>query len=379
MKNDVFLASLAFLLLGNWSLHSSPLITVSDHSAIYFNGSASVTSDSNILFDETNEIDDIVIQVRPGFEWVYGNAVSGVQLIVLADYALRRYADNDRFDADYPSIRMTGEFLSPKSRSTLNASYIETQANSRFSGPAGTLLETKISSAGIKTDYRATAKSAVAAGVSFVDEDKKTAGSDYSTLVVPLNVYYAATEKLDVGIGYRYRSSSVDRDVVISLGDRTSHFINLAFRGELTPKLVADLKLGYQVTDVKGSNDFSGLSVDALFSYAPNEKSSMSLTLSKDYLVGFQGEVIDNLSASLLFDYSFDPQLVGSVMLMFANDEFKNNPREQDFSYVKFGLTYRPSQFVSITGDYIFQKNDANIPGLSFDGNIFSLSVGVRY
>jgi len=97
----------------------------------------------------------------------------------------------------------------------------------RRAGAPGQILKTAVVNAGIRTDYAATAKTSVVGGLSYSDTDRKDLGSDYTDFNVPVNLYYGATEKLDVGVGYRYRKSTV-KDT--SLGDRISHYKRRASR-----------------------------------------------------------------------------------------------------------------------------------------------------
>jgi hypothetical protein len=357
---------------------ASPLIPIGDKAAIYFNGNVSVTSDSNVLLDESGGIDDLIVQLRPGLEWAYGNAESGTQLNLKADYAMRRFVDHDEFNSDYPSIAFTSELLSAKSKSYLNASYLENQTNSRFSVASGRLIESKDSVLALGTDYRASLKSAFVGSVEYRNEEKNL-GADTQTLTLPFNLYYAATEKLDLGLGYRFRDSSVSQVFGRVFGDRQSHFLNLALRGELSPKVVANLKFGYQNTEVSGATDFDGLSFDSQLSYIPNAKTSLSMAFRKDFMVGFQGEVVDNTTSSLTLDYSANAQWSVSGTLSYATDDYQLDLREQEFYYAKAAVIYDPSQYLTVRADAVFQKNDSNQAQQSFDATILTLSLAVRY
>ena len=211
----------------------SPLVTLSENSAIYFNGSAKVSHDSNIAFNDENELDDFIYEVTPGFEWVTGNPDTGAEFTLTAGYGIRRYADNDQFDTEIPSVIALGQFQTPKSTSSLEASYVESQTNSRLVAGTGELLETETTTLGAKTEYEISARTAIAAGLRYEDV-QRVLGSDYTHFSVPVNVYYSMSEKVDAGIGYRYRTSSIDDS---DIGDRDAHFVNFGLRGEFTEKL----------------------------------------------------------------------------------------------------------------------------------------------
>lgn len=356
-------------------IHASPMLTLSDNAAVYFVGSASVTSDSNVAYSNTNELDDVIFDIRPGFELVAGSPDIGASFALSASYGLRRYMDFDEFDTELPAIVAEATFKSAKSTTTASASYIETQAENRR-GLRGIVLKSAITNLGLQTEYSASAKTVVVGGISLNDTDREEFGSDYTDLSVPLNVYYAATEKLDVGLGYRFRDSSVDGSI---FGDRTSHFLNVGLRGELSPKLVADLKVGFQTTDVDRADSVDGLAVDAKLTYSANVKSSVDIVLSKDLLVGFGGEVIDNLSVAFVGNYRFSEVFSANAMAVIGTDSYESVARDDDYSIFQVGLMYSPVYYMSVEAAYMWMDNDSNLTGLDFTKDTLMMSVNLRY
>jgi len=354
---------------------ASPMLTISDNAAVYFIGSAAVTSDSNVAYSNTDELDDIIIDIRPGLELMAGSPDVGFDFSLSASYGFRRYMDYDEFNTDLPAVVAAATFKSAKSTTKVNASYVETQAENRRA-TRGIVLKSAITSLGISEDIRATAKSSFVGGINYSDTDHKIYGTDNSSLSIPLNVYYAATEKLDAGFGYRYRKTSVDSSLI---GDRDSHFFNFGLRGELTPKLVADLKLGYQTTDIDGGDKINGLGLDAKLTFSPDEKTSADFVLSKDVLVGFAGDVIDNTSAALVGSYRINPALTARATLVVGNDSYSPGTREDDYTILQIGASYAPIYFMSVDAMYSYTDNDSNVEGLDFKKNTLQLSVNVRY
>lgn len=368
------------------SLLASPLVTLSDNAAIYFDGSASISSDSNIALDSSNEIDDIIYEFDPGFKWVYGSSDTGAELTLNANYTIKRYGDRNEFDTELASVALSGQFQSAKSVTKVNAGYVENQTNTRDANTAGILLESAITSAGFNTDYEASLKTSVVAGISYTRTDQKTndgfggtLGVDRSQLLVPVNIYYAATEKLDVGLGYRYRNSSVDVNSFVGLGDRSSHFFNVALRGELSPKIIADMKFGFQTTDIEGQEKFDGFSADASLTYLPDAKTTLSFLYSRDYEIGFLGEAKETSMITGILEYVFNEQFSGNAVVFLASDDYKNLVLEQDYVTTILSLTYNPSQYLSVEGSYIYSNNDTTVEGSDFTGNIYKLGVNVRY
>lgn len=352
------------------------MLTVGENAAVYFLGSASITSDSNVGYASENELDDLIVEIRPGFEFVAGNPEVGADFSLTASYGVRRYMDFDEFDAELPSIAAKANFQSAKSKTTVMASYVESQAENRRFNVSGLVLKTAIARVGLESEITMTPKSSVVAGVSLSDTDHERIGTDYSDLTVPLNYYYKATEKLDAGFGYRYRNSSLDTS---SIGDRTSHFFNFGLRGELTPKMVADVKVGFQTTDIDGGGNVDGLALDGKLTFIANEKTSIDLAVSNDLIVGFRGEVIENFVTAVSGNYKFTNNFSGNAMLSIGRDSFERTEREDDYTVFQIGASYIPVYYLSIEAAYMMLDNDSNTGVLDFSKNTMKLMVNVRY
>jgi len=362
--------------LATVSLSASPMLTLSDNAAVYLIGSASITSDSNIGYASENELDDLIVEIRPGFELLAGNPQTGADFLLTASYGIRKYMDFDEYDSELPAIVAEGNFQSAKSETAVYASYIESQGENRRINNPGVVLETAVARVGLNSEISPTEKSSIAAGVSYSDTNRDSNGADYSDFSVPVNYYYLATEKLDAGFGYRYRNSSVDTS---SIGDRTSHFLNVGLRGELSPKMVADVKVGFQTTDIDGGDSVDGLALDGKLTFMANEKSSMDLMVSKDLAVGFGGEVIDNFVTAVSGNYKFTEAFTGSAMLSFGSDSFESSDREDDYTVFQIGASYTPVYYMSIEAAYMMLDNDSNTGSLDFSKNTMKLMVNVRY
>ena len=358
------------------SLMASPMLTLSDNSAVYFVGSASITSDSNIGYASEDELDDLILEIRPGFEWVAGNPEVGADFTLSASYGLRRYMDNDEFNSELPAVVAEANFQSAKSKTTLSASYVESMAESRRYNVPGLILKTTVANVGVSSDFRPTEKSSVVAGVSYSDTSHDNLGTDFSNISVPVNYYYRATEKLDAGFGYRYKGTSIDS---VSTGDLTSHFFNVGLKGELSPKMVADVKVGFQTTDIDGGDSVDGLALEGSLTFVASEKASIDLSVSKDLAVGFSGEVIDNFTAAISGNYQFSDAFFGNASLAMGKDDFKSSDREDDYTVFQVGLSYIPVYYMSIEAAYMLMDNDSSGGVLDFTKNTFKLMVNVRY
>jgi len=143
--------------------------------------------------------------------------------------------------------------------------------------------------------------------------------------------------------------------------------------------LVADVKVGFQTTDFDNAATVDGLGVDAILTYTADEKFSTDLIFSKDLIVGFNGEAIDNTSTALTANYRFSPVLTGNAMLLYGIDAYESSPREDDYTIFQIGASFVPAYFMSVDVAYMFLENDSNDAALDFKKNTLTLSLIFRY
>ena len=118
---------------------------------------------------------------------------------------------------------------------------------------------------------------------------------------------------------------------------------------------------------------------DGSLTYFANEKATIVGGFSKDYKVGIAGDVIDNTTSSIDLLYNVTPEFTTSATLAFISDTYEVTGREDDFTFASIGASYIPTSFMTVSGEIILQTNDSNRESVNFDGNVFSLSVNVRY
>ena len=166
---------------------ASPLVSFGDTADLYFNGSASLASTSNLFRTEDNEEDDIMFTVTPGLELNLGRGRSAADLTVIARYEIREYFDNSELDTELFGARAFGSYRS--SRLDLSGSVgFREQKNATGSGGdagqfGGDLIESEVFDARVDGEYRVSPKFSFGAGVGYTDFEYQDPFNEFLQIV----------------------------------------------------------------------------------------------------------------------------------------------------------------------------------------------------
>ncbi|MGB1127862.1 MAG: hypothetical protein ACPG3X_05790, partial [Opitutales bacterium] len=223
--------------------HAAPLVSIGDNTDIYFNGSTSLKWSSNLFSDESDEVEDILYTISPGFEINVGRGLTNADFSVITRYNIRRYFDEDQLDTELFNIRAVGSYSSSRLDLSASVSYNEDKSgvnDVRLGGRQLDLVGSDSFDAKLSAEYRLSPKFSFGAGVSYSEfsytGDFGGFFADRDTLKFPLNLFYELTPKIDLSAGYSYGQSDVDdvevwpidRDTSYSTDD---HFFNIGARG----------------------------------------------------------------------------------------------------------------------------------------------------
>ncbi|MGB0408869.1 MAG: hypothetical protein ACPGIC_02630, partial [Opitutales bacterium] len=93
---------------------AAPLVSIGDNTDIYFNGSTSLKWSSNLFSDESDEVEDILYTISPGFEINVGRGLTNADFSVITRYNIRRYFDEGQLDTELFNIRAVGSYSSSR-------------------------------------------------------------------------------------------------------------------------------------------------------------------------------------------------------------------------------------------------------------------------
>ncbi len=350
----------------------APFLAVGDGAELFLTGTLGVRSDNNLFLTNTGEVDDVIIDINPGFELTFGKG-SLTQGSVSFTESFARYSQNSGLDTELASLKFNTNYDDGKSKFTTNASYDELNQNT-VDVRGNNLARRDVTALGLDAELSASAKSKVGVGVSYENIDYKRAGNRDSTIVaIPVNYYYAVSEKVDLSLGYRYRSTEV-----AVTPDSKDHTFSVGARGEFSPKTTGSVSVGVgnrSFTGTRGDEDI--LNLDAGLDIALTAKSSLNLTASNDFGVSGSGEEQKNFSLGAILRGNVSDQLSLNGGVNFRQIDFYT--REDSFSELKLGFDYIVSTIVTVQGGLTYQSNDSGSAGGDFKSSVFSLAAKFRY
>ena len=151
--------------------------------------------------------------------------------------------------------------------------------------------------------------------------------------------------------------------------------------GRIGPVFEGDLKVGLQNRTVNGlpANE-TFLAAVSNFTWMASPRTTVRASLVKDLSTGRQGADIDEQSAQIAVRYVVSSLLMGNVNLRYTDADYRDGSGRED-RYLNAGVsvTYTPRDFFRLTAGYIYQDNESNISGYSFENQIVNVSAALRY
>lgn len=369
MKNSLRLLALSLTVAT--AAYPAPFLAVGDGAELFLTAGLGVRADDNIFLN-ANKVDDVIFDIKPGVELVFGNNSQTKGSFSYTEN-IARYSQNDGLDSELSSLRFNSDYDDGKTKFSARASFNQLNQNTIDSRLVGTLSRRDVTSAEIGGETSASAKSKVAAKLRYNDTDyKRTGFNDNTTLAIPVNYYYAVTSKVDLSVGVRYRSTEIQNGI-----DSNDMFYRVGARGDFTPNLTGEVQVGFGNRDFDNGRSEDIFDLDALLKFALSPKTSLDLTASNDFGVSGQGAEQKNFSLGARVTSKVSDALSLNAGLNFRNIDYYT--REDDYVEANLGVSYTVSKNVSIRGGYSYKKNDSGLVGGDFTNSVFNLAANLRY
>lgn len=380
MKTNARLFALALILGANASAAS--FVAVGENAELFLTANVSVSMDDNIYLRPTNEADDTIVSFTPGLDFVFGrNAATSGNIYYRHQFL--RYSDYSIQDTDLANVGLNTLYSNGKSKFNFGVSFAETAQND--ASVAGAIIEKDVTAVRASGEVGVTEKTSLGAGVNLEKNSHALSSFTDSTIwTVPVDMYFEYSPKLQTSVGYRYRNTELSGAAL----DSKDHFFNVGARGEFTPKLTGQIRLGYTVRDFSNNTDDSDLGAEANLTYAFSEKTSVSLNASSDYNSTPVGATTQVKRLGFSSSTKVTEQWSWNANLSYGITEYDR--KEDDLVSGGLGLAYTYSNFVNFAASYSFRSNGsdsktalaADIAAArngEFDNSVFSLSANIRY
>jgi len=367
-------------LLSAKQVTAAPSLAISDNAELFLTGTITVTIDDNVYLRQGGaRVDDLIMTFSPGVDLVFGrNSLTSGNFFYRHD--ILRYSDLSNQDTDLANVGLNTLYSNGKTKFDFGLSYNETAQNEP--SVPGFIVERNTTRGRAIMEVGVTEKTTVGFGVRYENSDYEQASfRDSDTWTIPLDVYFEASPKTQWSLGYRYRSTNVDG---VGAVDRSDHFFNIGARGEFTPKLIGQIRLGYSLREFDGPIDDDGqFGMDASLTYAYSEKTAIYLNFANDYGTSAFGDSTEDFSASVGFNSRFDEQWSWGGHIAYRATSYSN--RDDDYVQVGVSASYRYNEVVSFSASYTYRTNSSESAVIpvnalpEFNNNVFAISANFRY
>ncbi|MBI3884186.1 MAG: outer membrane beta-barrel protein [Opitutae bacterium] len=379
------------LALSSASIYAAPFMAVGDNAELFLTGSIAVRFDDNIFLSPDSsatapKVSDTIVSFKPGVELVFGKGSANKgNLHYREEYV--RYSDNDNQNSSIADLGFTSQYDNGKTKMGAAASFVQLAQNQPGVGAGtGRLARRDVTNGKANTEFAFSEKTSFGAALVFDKTNYADAAfTDSSAWSVPVDVYYEMTPKLDMSVGYRYRATTLSG----SASDNKEHFLNIGSRGEFTPKLNGQVRVGYNKRTFDRGSDESGFGLDTSLGYAYSEKTSFQLSVNNGFGNSATGQSTKVFSAGVSGRSALSEQWSMGASLDLRSVDYRRfgaiAPRSEDYYQFGLNVSYVYSSYLNFTAAYDYKNNDASIPAgsnvdaLSFSNSVFSFGANVRY
>jgi len=382
-------------------LTASALFTIGDNLDVFFNGGVEGRYQTNVFLTQTAKESDSTLIVSPGVEARYGRGGNmGISVTFREDFYF--YNKNTKLNTQNANLFISTYYdAGGKIKGNAGFSFVQVDQNDADLGLAGAtvarrnLVSRNLYNLPIELQYDFSPKTYIDGGFiwdgTHYTSFRRTYEDQYN-YTIPVNVLYRYSPKLDIGVGYQFRytdmkSPDSPRDFPATRTiDREDHFFYGTLRGELTAKIEARVRLGvtYQDLDKQplvGNKSDTTLGFDGSLLYQFSQKLSFDAGASRDFGAGSIGQSILNTGFNVGTRYDYSDYISAGAGVNYNNADYRSGSlgRKDNTWDGRANVSYRPNEYWAVVAGVTIQYNDSNRSGLSYQNNIYSLAVNLRY
>ncbi len=374
MKHYITKFALLSLCFGLSLGKAAAFMAVGENAELFVTAGALLSSDDNIYLGASGS-SDTIYSFSPGLDLVFGKG-SAVTGDVYYKEEIRRYSSHSKQDVNLASVGAKADYSNGVSKANFNGSYAEIAQNQVGATLSSDIARRNVSHLSGTTEFGLTEKTSLSIGLNYDKTDYvPVAFTSSDVLTIPVDVYFKATPKLDWSAGFSYQSTALSG----SADDNKDTFFNIGARGEFTPKLTGQVRVGYtnRTFDRAGSESLVGLS--GALTYAYSEKTGILLNASNDFGNSGTGDSTKNLSLGASVANRLSEQWALNAGLSWRSTKYPTHT--DDYVEGSIGAVYTYNAIVNFNASYFYRDNSSNkaSAGTAFTNNVFSLGASVRY
>jgi len=353
---------------------SEPLLSVGPEIPVFLTAAATTRYDDNVLLESTNKSSDTIFVLMPGIDLHTTGGVGQAGLTYNEQFI--RYSSHSDLNSNLASFASNYAYNGAASKLSAAASYQQLDQSNLTLRSIDETVRRDLTDASVNGSFGLTAKTSLGTGVSF-DRTRypKVGYQDSDDWSLPVDFYYAVTPKVDLSLGYRYQRTTLADPVF----DSKDHFFNVGTRGDFTPKLSGQIRVGVDQhrNDVGSSTNQLGLGTTINYLLSP--KTSIDLTASNDFTHSAFGTSQKTFSVGSNVQFAFTPQWSATGGASFEATSYLSALARKDKFWVgNVGVNYALTANSAIQVSYLFRKNSSN-QSVNFNNNVLSLSASIRF
>ena len=358
-------------------LCADPLLSLGPDIPLFVTGSATVRRDDNVFLTDTNRKADTLYILDPGLD-MHVNG-SGGSASLTYDEQFVRYGTNKALNDHLATVAGRLAYHDATSQLALAADYYQQDQSTLGSENIDQTLKHNQEDASVNGQWAVTAKTQLGAGFGLSRTMYPEAGLiDTDQWSIPVDYYYAVTPKVDLSVGDRYDRSVQDNGV----GNTSDQFFNVGARGDFTPKLSGQVRVGVDVLKPQGGgSNTSEPGLGASLTYLVTPRTTIQLSADNDFAESAKGTSEEVLSiaptATIALGQAWSATLGGSLQ---QTKYLLTSPERKDKFWVgDVGIGYALSTDTSLQLTYVFRTNSSTIASATFDDDLLSLTGSSRF
>lgn len=368
-------AAVAATLLLPAAAVAEPLLSFGPDVPLFLTASVSVRHDDNVLLSPTDKVGDTIYLFIPGVDLHYSGAEASTGITFSEQFS--RYAKEHSLDDELANLAANIGYKGAQANFSASGSYQQIDQTTTTATNLDQTVKHTIEEVGVNAEGALTAKTRIGVTPSFTRVEFPEVGFTNSDLwSLPVDFYYGVTPKTDVSVGYAHNKTTT----ADGLGDANSNFFNIGARGEFTPKLSGQVRVGFSELKPVGAATTRQLGVESTLNYAYSPRTSFSLYANNGFAPSAAGNQTEVFSAGLSGSFELSQQWSLAIAGGVSSTKYLIiPPRTDNFWNGSILLTYIVTSNFDLQASYLYRKNVSTLELVTFDDNLATLTAACRF
>ena len=344
-----------------------------------------VTYDDNIFLLGTEKVDDVIFKVQPGVDLDFTREDKSVRLNYLAEFGW--YADNSDYDYDNHRAEAAVD-LQFVSGLMIFVGDVFRITNDRLTYEFIPLIERRQNTSDVKVGYEVNDRLSFRASYdhTMIDyQNREYEVYDRDEDIVDGTAFYRIFQRISLLGEVEYRWINYDREGTIrSDGEGISAYLGIT--GQITPKMIALVKGGYQQRDYDGPReDFDGLSFGIDIVHRCTETLMVNVGASREAVESTfsSNNYFTSTQARAGLEKLIGPKISVDLSGFYANSDYPEatfdsgvlSERDDDIWGVTVGAKYRIQPWLTTRLWYTHEERNSTQDTYDYEDNRVSLGV----